>query len=409
VEAADPFATLPAPVGGVITLLPNTYYVICGLVNIGPNRIEVPPSSVLAGKDPLVDTLTANIAPVRDLVTLPQGGTVRDLALAWPVRASGVMFGEFGGPPAERCVAWNLSVIGAEFGVRYQGLIGAATIDRLTTTQALRSVYQSQDTESDTSFISFLSVQNVASLDQIAGGTQLRLDGGGEALAMASCFIRAGDPSIQGVFIITNWNTLQFWGCAYFGPGVSSEIQDLATGAIETTGTATQSEAAAMVGYSNSTTRGSISLFGGSLQPNPGAGIYVPIGQGVGGYPLFALSGSSVRCALGGGPTTDLQTLEYIGARPYVADIAVSVTVGTGTGFITASRTFGVRLLKNGVVLPGATWEGGLAPGAIAVTSAAVSFSVPDTLNSGDELKLEIANLTDGAQLVVTGAQIVIS
>jgi len=38
-----------------------------------------------------------------------------------------------------------------------------------------------------------------------------------------------------------------------------------------------------------------------------------------------------------------------------------------------------------------------------------VSFSVPDTLEQGDELKLEIANLTDGAQLVVTGAQIVIS
>ena len=43
------------------------------------------------------------------------------------------------------------------------------------------------------------------------------------------------------------------------------------------------------------------------------------------------------------------------------------------------------------------------------VTSAAVSFSVPDTLEQGDELKLEIANLTDAAQLVVTGAQIVIS
>jgi hypothetical protein len=68
-----------------------------------------------------------------------------------------------------------------------------------------------------------------------------------------------------------------------------------------------------------------------------------------------------------------------------------------------------VRLLKNGVVLPGATWEGGLAPGAIAVTSSSVSFSVPDTLSAGDQLKIEIANLTDGAQLVVTGAQIVIS
>ena len=164
-----------------------------------------------------------------------------------------------------------------------------------------------------------------------------------------------------------------------------------------------------MVGYTNSTTRGSISVFGGFPQPNPGAGSYVPIGLGVPGYPLFALSGSSVRCSLGGGATTDTQTLQYIGARPYVADVSVSVTLATATGFITASRTIGVRLLKNGAVLPGATWEGGLAPGAIAVTAAAVNFSVPDTLNPGDELKVEIANLTDGAQLIVTGAQIVIS
>jgi hypothetical protein len=212
-----------------------------------------------------------------------------------------------------------------------------------------------------------------------------------------------------GIEITQPWATVQFWGCAFFGAGTPSAIADPTTGATETTGTATNSEAAAMVGYTNSTTRGSISVFGGSLQVNPGAGVYAPIGLGVLGYPLFALAGSSVRCALGGGPTTDLQTLEYIGARPYVADISVSCTVGTGTGFITASRTFGVRLLKNGVVLPGATWEGGLAPGAIAVTSASVSFSVPDTLSAGDQLKIEIANLTDGAQLVVTGAQIVIS
>jgi len=324
--------------------------------------------------------------------------------------ARSVKFGAYGGPAAENCVVWNLAIALATTGVLFEGVIGLATIDRLTTDTALESIAQGPFLpDQGPSFISFISVQNVASLSQVAGGSQLVFRGTGEALAMASCFIRAGDPATAGVRVQTPWPTLQFWGCAYFGPGTSSEIADASTGAIETTGTATQSEAAAMVGYSNSTTRGSISLFGGSLQPNPGAGIYVPIGQGVLAYPLFTLSGSSVRCALGGGPTTDLQTLEYIGARPYVADIAVSVTVGTGTGFITASRTFGVRLLKNGAVLPGATWEGGLAPGAIAVTSAAVSFSVPDTLEQGDELKLEIANLTDGAQLVVTGAQIVIS
>jgi len=394
-------------VGGVITLLPDTYYVFCGAVDIGPNRIEVPPTSVLAGKDPLVDSLTADPAPPRPLLTLPQGGTVRDLALVWPVRNSAIVFGATGPTAALNCVAWNLSISGAREGIALFGTIVLCTISRLVCQGLDTAVLQPPSFEPGAA-VRALYISEVASISNPASSRQIRLQGRGESLACSALVFFDGAGTV-GIDISGPWDTLQFWGCAYFATGTPSEITDAATGATETTGTATQSEAAAMVGYSNSTTRGSISLFGGSLQPNPGAGIYAPIGFGVIAYPLFTLSGSSVRCALGGGPTTDLQTLEYIGSRPYVADISVSCTVGTGTGFITASRTFGVRLLKNGVVLPGATWEGGLAPGAIGVTSASVAFSVPDTLESGDELKLEIANLTDAAQLVVTGAQIVIS
>jgi len=400
-------------VGNVITLLPDTYYVICGLVNIGPNRIEVPQSSVLAGKDPLVDTLTADPLPNRDLVTFPLGGTIRDLALVWPVRGAAVVFGGVGSddppPPAQECVAWNLSISGAREAIRFQGQIGLATVSRVTASFCDRTIYQQPGAFIGESAILALYANMIASQANPAGARQLLLQGVAEAVAASAMVVSNSDPSAIGIEISGQAQSLQFWGCAFGGGGTPSQILDPITGGFETTGTATQSEAVGMVGYDNSTTRGSISLFGGLPQPNPGAGTYAPIGQGVAGYPLFALSASSVRCAIAGGPTTDLQTLQYIGARPYVADIAVSVTLATATGFITPSRTVGVRLLKNGAVLPGATWEGGLAPGAIAVTSAAVAFSVPDTLSGGDELQLEIANLTDGAQLIVTGAQIVIS
>jgi hypothetical protein len=395
----------------VVTLLPDTYYVICGLVNIGPNRIECPPNSVIAGKDPLVDTITAQtppFAPIRPLITFRLGGTIRDLAVIWPVRDAAIVFGAAGDEAvAPRCVAWNLSISGARDGIALLGDIEAVTISRINC-QGLDSAVIQPPFVEVVEAIGALYLSEIASIGNPASSRQVRLQGRGKVLACSALVFFDGAGSV-GVDISGQWDVLQFWGCAYFATGTPSQIIDASTGATETTGTATQSEAAAMVGYTNSTTRGSISLFGGSLQPNPGAGTYAPIGFGIIGYPLFALSGSSVRCALGGGPTADLQTLEYIGARPYVADISVSCTVGTGTGFITASRTFGVRLLKNGAVLPGATWEGGLAPGAIAVTSSSVSFSVPDTLSAGDQLKIEIANLTDGAQLVVTGAQIVIS
>jgi len=410
VEAADPFATLPAPVGGVITLLPDTYYVICGLVNIGPNRIEVPPTSVLAGKDPLVDSLTADPLPIRDLVSLPEGGTIRDLALVWPVRGSAIVFGSTSGPPALRCVAWNLSISGARDGIALYGTIGACTISRITCQGLDTAVLQPPSFEAPAA-IRALYISEIASIGNPASSRQVRLQGRGESLACSALVFFDGAGSV-GIDISGPWDTLQFWGCAYFAAGTPSQIIDASTGAVETTGTAVQSEAAAMVGYTNSTTRGEISVFqpgGGTATITP-TGAYVPVGDGAPGHPLYTLGASSVRFALSGGPSTDTQTIEYIGLRPCVCTVAVSLSVALAGGFITTPRAIGARLLLNGAVLPDATWEGGFAPGAIGVTAGSIAFTTGITLQPGDQLQIEIANLgADPGNLVVTGAEVSIS
>jgi hypothetical protein len=402
----------------VVTLLPDTYYVICGTVNIGPNRIEVPPSSVLAGKDPLVDTITADPLPIRDLVSFPQGGTIRDLALAWPVRAAAVQFGVLASPPAPpaaNCVAWNLSILNPRDGVAFRGLVGFATVSRITARNVERTIYQAPGPALGDSAIGALYATMIASESNPAGAKQILLQGVSDAVACSAMVVADSDPTAIGIDIPTPARSLQFWGCAFDGNGIPSSILDPNTGALLTTGTAAQSESVAMVGYDNSTTRGSISVFqpGGGVATITPVGSYVPVGNGAPAHPLYALGSSSVRftlISLGGAPGADVQVLEYVGIRPYVGSVTLSLSVALAGGFITTPRAIGARLLLNGAVLPDATWEGGFAPGAIAVTAGSLSFATGITLQSGDQLQIEIANLgIDPGNLVVTGAEVSVS
>jgi hypothetical protein len=110
------------------------------------------------------------------------------------------------------------------------------------------------------------------------------------------------------------------------------------------------------------------------------------------------------------GATADTQEIEYLGIRPCVCAVTVSMTAALATGFLVAPRAIGARLKRNGVVEPDTTWEGGLAPGAVLVTAGSVGFSTGITLQPSDRLQLEIANLAGApGDLIVTGAEVSIS
>ncbi|MCP4243548.1 MAG: hypothetical protein GY772_23585, partial [bacterium] len=224
-------------------------------------------------------------------------------------------------------MAWNLSISGARDGIALLGTIGGCTISRITCQGLDTAVLQPPSFEAPAA-IRALYISEIASIGNPASSRQVRLQGRGESLACSALVFFDGAGSV-GIDISGPWDTLQFWGCAYFAAGTPSQIIDASTGAVETTGTAVQSEAAAMVGYTNSTTRGEISVFqpgGGTATITP-TGAYVPVGDGAPGHPLYTLGASSVRFALTGGPNADTQTIEYIGLRPCVCTVAVSLTV----------------------------------------------------------------------------------
>jgi len=312
------------------------------------------------------------------------------------------------------CVAWNLSILDARDGVAFRGLVGFATVSRINTRNVERTIFQAAGPALGDSAISALYANMIASESNPAGARQVVMQGVADAVACSAMVVTDSDPTAIGIDIPTPVGSLQFWGCAFFGGGTPSSILDANTGALLTTGTAAQSEAAAMVGYDNSTTRGSISVFqpGGGVPTVTPVGSYVPVGNGAPAHPLYVLGSSSVRFALislGGAPGADVQVLEY-GGRPYVGSVTLSLSVALAGGFITTARAIGARLLLNGAVLPDATWEGGFAPGAIGVTAGSISFTTGLTLDAGDQLQIEIANLGAApGNLVVTGAEVSVS
>ena len=419
VEASDPFATLPAPVAGVITLAANTFYQICGIVDIGPNSLEGTNTTVVSGRDPLQDGITRTQLNPGPILSFPAGGTVRDLSVIATQITVCIRFGAAGvqPPAAENCVVWNCALtaqiqgeqIGGT-GILFRGAIGQAVISRISAVGLDSTVRQALETPLGVSFIVALYCNQIATRFVPPGSRQIYLEGGGSQVAASACYYD-GNRQDTGIEITGEWFVCQFWGCFTSNEINSSAILDVVTGAVATTGTANQSEAVAMVGYDNSTTRGDISVF----QPGIGiptvtpVGAYVPVGAGSPLHPLYNLGSSSVKFVVDGA-TTATQRIRYTGTRPYVAVISVAVTVALAAGFITAARTIGSRLLRNGIVLPDSTWEGGFTPGAVTVTAGSIAFSYGVTLNQGDEIQLQIANLGPGpGNLVVTGAEISIA
>jgi len=419
VEASDPFATLPAPVGGVITLNPSTYYVFCGIVDIGANRIDCPSSSVIAGRDPMLDGITRTLLSPGPIVSFEEGGTIRDISIVAIRVTVAIRFGGPGLTPpiAQSCVVWNVALSatapGAPLGgtgIQFRGIIGQAVISRVTAVGLASTVRQGIASALGASQIGALYCNQISTSGSPAGSTQIFLEGEGGQVAASACYFAALRGDV-GISIPGPWGVCQFWGCYIEGTITPSAILDTVTGLTATTGTATQSEAVAMVGYDNSTTRGSISVFqpGGGVPTVTPVGVYVPVGNGAPAHPLYTLGASSVRFQLLGA-TAATQTIEYIGQRPYIGSVTVSLSVALAGGFITTARAIGARLLRNAAVVPDATWEGGFAPGAIAVTAGSVSFTTGITASPGSIFQIEIANLgaTPG-NLVVTGAEVSIA
>jgi len=114
----------------VVTLDPDTLYKFCGNVDVGANILDLPPSSVAAGDDPLVDSVTGTQSTV---FRLSEGGTVKDLAIRNAELVGSAILVGGSVAPVQAAVFFNISVNAADQGTLIIGQIAAITFARYKT------------------------------------------------------------------------------------------------------------------------------------------------------------------------------------------------------------------------------------------------------------------------------------
>jgi hypothetical protein len=145
---------------------------------------------------------------------------------------------------------------------------------------------------------------------------------------------------------------------------------------------------------------------GGVVTVNPGAGTFVPIGNGSPAHPLFALD-PSVNFQIVLVPAlspneTQFQKLRYVGAA---RDLCVVLTCSLAFQD-PALGAFGTaaKLTQNGVDIPNSEQEaqtGGLITSADSLTVQGGAVMQP-----GDEFQILVANITDGGNFVVSSCHL---
>lgn len=404
VRASDPFATLPPPVAGVITLPTDTFVEICGDVDVGNNVLELPSSSVLGGKDPAVDSVTSSAGQT---VRSPEGGTIKDLGVrnTAPVGTSSqcVVVGSIGGF-FNTAVLFNLALANpTNTGVLFFGDGVLASCARVSKMDG-GTCYQFGERLSGGE-IKAVSIETTVTMAGLNNPSALARSSPAFTLGSAaflSCASNYSDPASFGIELLGPTGVLRVASCAYLAVGTPSIVAQPAPFPPATVGSAVQAESVGCVGYDNSQQTGSIQVRG-AITPIPAPGVFVPVGTAA--TPLYVLAPSSVRVSVTGA-TTNTQTLVFNRFSPYSAEITVALSVAVAAGFTFTPRVVSARIVINGV--PQDSFEG-TTPDFTSAAPASITFDTPALLSAGDTVQLEIANLTDNAPLEVITARLTIT
>jgi len=401
VEAADPFATLPAPVGSVVTLDPDTLYKFCGNVDVGANILDLPSSSVAAGDDPLVDSVTGTQSTV---FRLSEGGTVKDLAIrnAELVGSAILVGGSIA--PVQAAVFFNISVNAADQGTLIIGQIAAITFARYLSQNARHAIQIG--TPEDRTTVGAISVDQAVLTSTQADFRGIVVDIGTVigSFAFAQTLVTGVDATAIGVQIRSaSVTTIRASSCAYAGLGTPSQIGQPPPLGLATFGSAVQSESVGCVGSQNSLQRGSATIQN-ALTNFPGpVGTPQPIGQPADSY---TLDPSAVRISLVGA-TAPTQVLRFDRLAPYSGLVAVSLSVQVQAGFTFTPRIVLCGLLKNGVQI-GVPFAA-TTPDFSTAAPVSLAFATPTELVGGDEIQVLISNQTDATPLLVVAARVTIT
>ncbi len=403
-------ADFPAPVGTEIPLAADTLYRVCGAVDVGSLTLNLPASSVLAGEDPLVDSVRSTIAG--PAVLLEAGGTVRDLTVAqiFPIRPATGSAIQIGAAVAavSNAVIWNVSLRGEEAAVQILGSCQMISIARLLSMGSPVAV-RIGDAASPTDVLNL-------SIDQVAAGNAgsqlvgiaVEPTAAVNSMSFSLSVVQSSQLSDFGIRTAANWliTTLRVSSCAFFGPGTPSQISQGPPFGFGTTGTARNSEAVGCVGFDNSRTRAGAQIVN-AVTPNTGA--LEPVGTPAG--PTYTLAPGSSRFILDGvtGPT---QSLQYIGFAPCDVNVTAYLSVQVAAGFALSSRIViaAIFIDRNdglGFVQVGPPFAA-TTPNFTTAAPCFLAVSEGITVQEDDKLQLRLLNTTDPDPLQVLAARIVV-
>ena len=400
VQASDPFATLPAPVGSIIALAPDTLYRFCGAVDVGANILELPSSSVIAGDDPLVDSITGTQSTV---IRMPEGGTVKDVSVRNAELVGQAIVIGSGTTTVDAAVIFNISISAPDDGVLVLGQVAAVTFARFLS-QSARHAIRIGGPEART-VVGAVSVDQAVLTSSQADfrGIQVDTTASIGSFAFAQALTTGLDATAIGVEIRTPLvQTIRAASCAYAGAGTPDVIAQPPPLGLATFGSAVQSESVGCVGFENSLQRGSATIQN-ALTTIPAVSTPVPIGSAVDAY---TLDPSSVRVSLVGA-SAPTQVLRFDRVAPYSGLVAVSISIEVAVGFTFTPRVILAGILKNGV--PIGVPFAATTPDFSSAAPVSLSFATPTELVGGDELQVLISNETDAANLFVRAARVTVT
>jgi hypothetical protein len=385
-------ADLPAPVAGVIPLPGSTFVRPCGQVDLEGNVLSVGEAdTVIGGSHGDLDGFVTDNAAAALLSNVPG---IQIATLNVGLRNDGGAALEYDGAAGSGAVILTGTVVG---GLRFGRIFDAGFVSVYNTVGI--GLAGGIVLEGSNGFVAFNEILFPDPAGPAFVGLLIAAGSDMAALQIIDSGFILTDPAQVGLSIDPTVAVAvppgQIIGNVFIGPGTP-----LAGITPETPGFRFENN----VGLADSVVLGCMSFtgnLGGAPTAFPGVGAFVPVGTGSPLHPLYVAAPINERTSVAGA-TTATQVLVYDGL--VATKLVVTASLSVQSPFLVA-KGFSLRILQNGVPIPDTSMDsqtGGL------VTSAGNCFAECAVVAApGDVFQIELANLTDGTDLIVSSATMI--
>lgn len=378
---------LPEPVAGVITLLAATEYRICGIIDLGTDRLVASLNTIIDGAGPAISGFQTNNAAALltataslqcdDVSFMNAGGPCLDLqAVGGLITLFDVFFMDSVScgtiSNCERAFLDFITIEGCADGLTFDGTIRDVFIESLFC-EANTGTFTAVTLPA--TFTSSLVDVAVGFIETDAGQTGFDVDNAATIQSL----------DISDVDVLTPANALgTFSAPVYATLKAQPRVRCINN-----------------PGRADSVARGGIAITGNTTEDTviTTQSVFVPVGEGNGSHPVYVQDANSERVSLQGA-TAALGVLRYDGLEIDNAVVSVSMSVEPAAG---GAIEFAARLTLDGVLVPNSVFTStsntGGQPGSL-------SFTLSLEITNLEELQIEVANDSSTADLTVRSVRL---